>query len=185
MCRILNDEVGDTKEDILGSPTDRSQGLYPEPLDATPQTNGNIFSSGKSSKHLTPFGQRTNKFMTKFSMNNMPCTDDREKARDQENNEDDIIKKVQPQKRCSLIVHESRPEPGCRFMYDRIEDRVCGSYVLWGYSYSSPPYRYSLICILVIQFNALENRIKRCTTALVASGLYEEPVDPTVASQVI
>ncbi|KAG2702654.1 hypothetical protein I3843_06G093400 [Carya illinoinensis] len=152
---ILNDEVGDTKEDILGSPTDRSQGLYPEPLDATPQTNGNIFSSGKSSKHLTPFGQRTNKFMTKFSMNNMPCTDDREKARDQENNEDDIIKKVQPQKRCSLIVHESRPEPGCRFMYDRIEDR----------------------------FNALENRIKRCTTALVASGLYEEPVDPTVASQ--
>ncbi|XP_022776257.1 DNA polymerase alpha subunit B-like isoform X7 [Durio zibethinus] len=46
-------------------------------------------------------------------------------------------------------------EPGCRFIYDRIEDR----------------------------FNALENRIRNHAAALVASGLYEEPVDPSVASQ--
>lgn len=37
----------------------------------------------------------------------------------------------------------------------------------------------------MMQFNALENRIKRHESALVASGLYEEPVDPTLASQVM
>lgn len=127
MFRILNDEDGDTQEAILGSPTDTSQRLNSEPLDSTPQTNGNIFSSGKLSKHVTPFGQRTNKFVKKFSIGNMCDTENREKEHDQENNEDDIIKKVQPQKRCSLIVHGSGPEPGCRFMYDRVEDRVCHS----------------------------------------------------------
>ncbi|XP_050276321.1 uncharacterized protein LOC126718252 [Quercus robur] len=152
---ILNDEDGDTKEGILGSPTDKSQRLYSEPFDSTPQTNGGIFSSGKPFKHVTPFGQRTDKFVVKFSTNNMPDAENRENELAHENNDDDIIRKVQPRERCSLIVHGSGPEPGCRFMYDRIEDR----------------------------FNALENRIKRHTTALVASGLYEEPVDPTVASQ--
>lgn len=34
------------------------------------------------------------------------------------------------------------------------------------------------------QFNFLESRIKDHATALVASGLHEEPTDPTVASQV-
>lgn len=152
---ILNDEEIDTNEGILSSPTDRSQRVYSEPFDSTPQTNGNIFSSGKTSKLVTPFGQRTNKFLVKVSINNVPNTENIEKKHDQENNEDDIIKKVQPRMRCSLTVHGSGPEPGCRFMYDRIEDR----------------------------FNALENRIKKRATALVASGLYEEPVDPTVATQ--
>ena len=32
--------------------------------------------------------------------------------------------------------------------------------------------------------NAIENRIRKHTRALVASGLYEEPTDPTIASQV-
>ncbi|CAL5399705.1 unnamed protein product [Camellia sinensis] len=34
------------------------------------------------------------------------------------------------------------------------------------------------------KFNFLENRIRKHATALVASGLFEEPIDPTVASQV-
>jgi DNA polymerase alpha subunit B len=132
LCRILNDEEIDTKEGILSSPTDRSQRVYSEPFDSTPQTNGNIFSSGKTSKLVTPFGQRTNKFLVKFSINNAPNTENIEKKHDQENNEDDIIKRVQPRMRCSLIVHGSGPEPGCRFMYDRIEDRVCKSYYSMG-----------------------------------------------------
>ncbi|GMY26451.1 DNA polymerase alpha subunit B [Fagus crenata] len=152
---ILNEEDGDTKEGILSSPTDRSLRLYSEPFDSTPQIHGSIFSSGKPSKHVTPFGQRTDKFVVKFCTNNTPNAENGERVIDHENSEDDIIRKVQPRKRCSLNVHGSGPEPGCRFMYDRIEDR----------------------------FNALENRIKRHTTALIASGLYEEPVDPTVASQ--
>lgn len=152
---ILNEEDGDTKEGILSSPTDRSLRLYSEPFDSTPQIHGSIFSSGKPSKHVTPFGQRTDKFVVKFCTNNTPNAENGERVIDHENSEDDIIRKVQPRKRCSLNVHGSGPEPGCRFMYDRIEDR----------------------------FNALENRIKRHTTALIASGLYEELVDPTVASQ--
>ena len=127
LCRILNDEDGDTKEGVLGSPTEKSQGLYSEPFDSTPQTNGGIFSSGKPFKHVTPFGQRTDKFVVKFNTNNMPNAENRENELAHENNDDDIIRKVQPRERCSLIVHGSGPEPGCRFMYDRIEDRVCAS----------------------------------------------------------
>jgi DNA polymerase alpha subunit B len=141
----LNDDEIDTKEGILSSPTDRSQRVYSEPFDSTPQTNGNIFSSGKTPKLVTPFGQRTNKCLVKFSINNVPDTENTEKKDDQENNEDDIIKKVHPRKRCSLIVHGSGPEPGCRFMYDRIEDRVCKSYYSMGHSCSSPSFIYSVI----------------------------------------
>lgn len=128
LCRILNEEDGDTKEGILSSPTDRSLRLYSEPFDSTPQIHGSIFSSGKPSKHVTPFGQRTDKFVVKFCTNNTPNAENGERVIDHENSEDDIIRKVQPRKRCSLNVHGSGPEPGCRFMYDRIEDRVCDSY---------------------------------------------------------
>lgn len=38
---------------------------------------------------------------------------------------------------------------------------------------------------LVIQFNFLKTRIRRHASALVASGLYGEPTDATLASQVI
>lgn len=37
---------------------------------------------------------------------------------------------------------------------------------------------------LLIQFNSLETRIRRHASALVASGLYGEPTDATLASQV-
>ncbi|PON82786.1 DNA polymerase alpha, subunit B [Trema orientale] len=152
---ILNDEDGDEKEDILGTPTRNSQDLYSEQFDYTPQTNGRTFSSGKPSKLITPFGQRTHKFVVKFSINNVPSTENGHKEQEHENNEDDVIKKVQPGRRCTLIVRGSKPETGCRFMYDRIEDR----------------------------FNALESRIKKHATAFSSSKLYEEPVDPTVSSQ--
>lgn len=38
--------------------------------------------------------------------------------------EDEIIKRVQPSKKCSLVINRSQLEPGCRFMYDKIEDKV-------------------------------------------------------------
>ncbi|XP_008222042.1 PREDICTED: DNA polymerase alpha subunit B [Prunus mume] len=155
---ILNDEDEDIREDVLGTPPPfKSQNHYSEPSDSTPQAIGNI-SSGKPSKLATPFGQRTDKLVVKFSINNKPNTENGEKEDDNENHEDDdIIRKVKPGKRCSLIVHSSGPEIGCRFMYDRTEDR----------------------------FNALENRISKYATALVSSGQYEEPLDPTVSSQKI
>lgn len=128
MYRILNDEDGDEKEGILGTPTRNSQDSYSEPFDSTPQTNGRTFSSGKLSKLITPFGQRTHKFVVKFSINNVPSIENGQKEQEDGNYEDDVIRKVQPGRRCSLIVHGSKPEAGCRFMYDRIEDGVCDTY---------------------------------------------------------
>ncbi|TYJ98951.1 DNA polymerase alpha subunit B [Cucumis melo var. makuwa] len=131
--------------------------LHKERLDLTPYTNGGLFSSGKPSKHETPFGQRTEKFVVRFNINSMPDMVTAEKEDNSENDEDAIIKKVRPLQGCSLTVHGSGfgLEPNCRFMYDKDEDR----------------------------FNALDNRIMRHAKALAASGLYEEAVDPTVASQ--
>lgn len=153
---ILNNEDGDLEEVVFGTPISKSQNHLSEPSDSTPQTNGNIPSSGRPTKLITPFGRRTDKFVVKFSINNMPNIENVEKEDDNENQEDDdIIRRVKPGKRCSLIVHGSGPEIGCRFMYDRIADK----------------------------FNALENRILKHATALVSSGQYEEPVDPTVSSE--
>ncbi|XP_031269797.1 LOW QUALITY PROTEIN: DNA polymerase alpha subunit B [Pistacia vera] len=152
---ILNDDDEHITEDDLGTPTEKSYKFYSEPLDSTHKANGNGYSSGKPSKLVTPFGQRTDKFVVKFNINNLPNTENGSIEHDHENTEDDFIKRVQSHKQCSLIIQGSGPDPGCRFMYDRIEDR----------------------------FNALENRIRKHANALVASGIYEELADPTVASQ--
>ncbi|KAI6686661.1 hypothetical protein NL676_032574 [Syzygium grande] len=151
---ILNNEDEYSKEDDIGTPTHRSN-LSPEQSDLMHQTSGKAYSSGKASTLITPFGQRTEKFAVRFSINQQSGEENGKMEHDIESSEDDFIKKVQPHKRCSLAINGTKPEPGCRFMYDRTEDR----------------------------FNALENRIKRHESALVASGLYEEPVDPTLASQ--
>ncbi|XP_057949506.1 uncharacterized protein LOC131144703 [Malania oleifera] len=151
---ILSGEHEDTKEAILRTPTNRSEKQDSGPYDLTPLTNGSNFASRKTLKLETPFGQRKNKFVVQITFNNQPNSEN-EKKEDHGNLEDDVVRRIQPSGRCSLLVHGSQPERGCRFMYDRIEDR----------------------------FNSLENRIIKHAKALVASGLYEEPVDPTVASQ--
>ena len=122
LCRILNDEEEDSR-DVLGTPIDKSLNGHSDSFELTPKSTGNGYS-GKPSKHVTPFGQRTAKFVAKFNINNLPATENGDDRHVDENLEDAIIKKVQPRKRCSLVVHESGPEQGCRFMYDRIEDRV-------------------------------------------------------------
>lgn len=124
--RILNDEFGDAKEDVPVTPTRDNDS---EPFDSTPNTNGkSYYSAGKPSKLVTPFGQRTQKLVVKFSANNVPDSENgtRELELRDRQDEDDVIRKVQPGRKCSLTVHSSKPETGCRFMYDRIEDRVRG-----------------------------------------------------------
>ncbi|XVE85256.1 hypothetical protein DITRI_Ditri17bG0077500 [Diplodiscus trichospermus] len=152
---ILDAEDEDTKEVIFGTPTDKSEKLQLDIHDSAHKMNGSIYSSGKISKLVTPFGKRSNKFVVKFNIDNLPTLETANGINYHDNLEDDIIKRIQHHKSCSLVVHRSGPEPGCRFMYDRIEDR----------------------------FNALENRIRTHAVALVASRLYEEPMDPSVASQ--
>ncbi|KAL2903578.1 DNA polymerase alpha subunit B [Bienertia sinuspersici] len=152
---ILNDEPEDTKEGILDTPTNRPLARYEELGDSAHGTNGSLLSSSKQSSIVTPFGQRTNKFVVQFKTKTEPIAETGEKESEDEDMGDEIIRRAQPTKRCSLVIHGSKPEPGCRFMYDRIEDR----------------------------FNYLVNRIQKHASEFLSSGLYEEPVDPTVASQ--
>ncbi|EEC69071.1 hypothetical protein OsI_37935 [Oryza sativa Indica Group] len=103
---------------------------------------------------ITPFSQRVNKFTQQYVLNSdnvasVPSKDEIEST------EDEVIRRVQPSKRCTLQVQHSQPEPGCRFMYDRIEDR----------------------------FNYLEDRIRRSGSLFSASGLCGEPADATLASE--
>lgn len=122
-CRILNNEDEYSKEDDIGTPSHRSN-LSPEQSDLMHQTSGKAYSSGKASTLITPFGQRTEKFAVRFSINQQSGGENGKMEHDIESSEDDFIKKVQPHKRCSLAINGTKPEPGCRFMYDRTEDRV-------------------------------------------------------------
>ncbi|KAL9226298.1 hypothetical protein vseg_002128 [Gypsophila vaccaria] len=152
---ILNDEVEDTKERILDTPSDRPSIHYENLGDSEIRVNGSVLSACKQQSIVTPFGQRTNKFVVQFKTSTEPIAETVKVECEDEIMEDEIIRRAQPIKKCSLVIHGSKPEPGCRFMFDKIEDK----------------------------FNSLENRIKRHTSAFLASGQYEEPVDPTVASQ--
>ncbi|KAI4343365.1 hypothetical protein L6164_010722 [Bauhinia variegata] len=151
---LNNDDGDDTKDNIPGTPTDQHQDLYSHSYDMASLSSENVLSSKKPSKLLTPFAKRTDRFVVRFTIDTVPNVENG-KEDGHENDEDDIVRKVKPSKRCSLVVRGSGPKPGCRFMYDRTEDR----------------------------FNALDNRIRKYTRALVSSGLYEEPMDPTIASQ--
>jgi DNA polymerase alpha subunit B len=152
---MLLDGVQEDTEEIVTTPTNKSQRLHPDPFDSISRSRDYGYSTGKSVGHVTPFGSRIEKFVVKFNVGNVAAHAENGNNNDVENSEDDIIKRVQTSQRCSLKVNGSGPEPGCRFMYDRTEDR----------------------------FSALEYRIVRHADAFAASGLYEEQVDPAVASQ--
>ncbi|XP_073224975.1 uncharacterized protein [Cicer arietinum] len=153
---ILNNVDDDIKDDTPSTPTNHHQNVY-SPTHDTPSLYGNVLASGKPANLVTPFSKRKDRFAVKFSINTMPDVENGRQELNHENAENDeysIVTRVQTRKRCSLVFHGSGPKPGCRFMYDRTEDRI----------------------------NAIESRIRKHARALVASGLYEEPTDPTVAS---
>ncbi|KAH7680879.1 DNA polymerase alpha subunit B protein [Dioscorea alata] len=157
---LLNDEHDGIKESLLDTPVIGSQyerSYLDNGVAVTPKTNekGSRLKDSKTAyDRVTPFGQRMNKFVPQFTFNDK-IMDDGIGRQENENMEDDIIKRVQPSESCSLRVHCSKPEPGCQFMYDSIEDK----------------------------FIALENRIKKHADAFAASGLYGEPTDATLATQ--
>lgn len=62
--------------------------------------------------------------MVQSTLNDLPNTEIIKKEEDHGNSEDYIIMRVQPSARCSLVINGSQLEPGCRFMYDKIEDKV-------------------------------------------------------------
>lgn len=120
----MNDEYENTKEIILGTPTDKQKTSQAETTVSARKTNGSITTSRKHLETITPFGQRKNKFVVQFSLNERANGESMKIEQDEENLNDDIIKRVQPIKRCTLQIISSRPEPGCRFMYDRMENKV-------------------------------------------------------------
>ncbi|XP_050879262.1 uncharacterized protein LOC127083078 [Lathyrus oleraceus] len=153
---MISNNDDDTKDDTPSTPTNNHQDVY-SPIHDTPSLYGNVLASGKPADLVTPFSKRTDRFAVKFSINTISDVDNGKQELNSENAENDeysIVKKVITRKRCSLVIRGSGPKPGCRFMYDRTEDRI----------------------------NAIENRIRKHASALVASGLYEEPTDPTIAS---
>ncbi|CAN1313477.1 DNA polymerase alpha subunit B [Linum perenne] len=150
---ILNDDEENMKDAVPSTPERHTKLYSDEPFDSALMSNGNGYSSEKPSRLVTPFGRRTDKFVARLSINNLPDAKNGDGGDDV--GEDDVIKRVKPLKGVSLVVHEDGPKPGCRFMYDRIEDR----------------------------FDALDNRIGRRAAALFESGNYEQLADPSVASQ--
>lgn len=123
---------------------------------STPVTSEKPSSTKRSELYnrITPFGQRMNKFASQFIFNDQVAGRSLNSIESQ-NDDDVVIRRVQSSENCSLHIHRSLPEPGCRFMYDRIEDR----------------------------FDSLEHRIRRHSRAFESSGLYGEANDATLASQ--
>ncbi|KAH0450066.1 hypothetical protein IEQ34_020758 [Dendrobium chrysotoxum] len=154
---LHGEEQDSIKEGLLNTPNH----FYERPdlesnAASTPATSEKSSSTMKLNlnSRITPFGQRMNKFVSQFTLNDQ-LTGQSLNSKEPQNMDDDVIRRIQPGERCSLHIHCSLPEPGCRFMYDKIEDR----------------------------FNSLDYRIKRHSSAFLTSGLYGEPNDATLASQ--
>uniref|UniRef100_A0A7N0VL44 DNA polymerase alpha subunit B n=1 Tax=Kalanchoe fedtschenkoi TaxID=63787 RepID=A0A7N0VL44_KALFE len=151
---ILNGDEEDTKDGILGTPI-RSAQNKAEADDSMNYTFEENPTSRGRAETVTPYGQRKKKFVVLQTGCDLPALEGRRPDHGDDSLEDEIISRVRPGKRCSLQVHGSKPESGCRFMYEIIEDR----------------------------FNFLEGRILKHASVYHASGLYDEPTDGTVASQ--
>ncbi|XP_073306796.1 uncharacterized protein [Primulina huaijiensis] len=156
VAMILDGEFQQVKENILDTPTSKPTSANEKPSDSTEKTNGSKFPSGKPPDSVTPFGQRKTKFAVQYLLNENHSTPIIKVEEDLTNTEDDIIKRVQPNQKCTMHIISSQPKPGCRFMYDRIDDK----------------------------FNFLENRIKKQAILYVSAGICDEPVDPSIASQI-
>ncbi|KAG8051016.1 hypothetical protein GUJ93_ZPchr0009g2163 [Zizania palustris] len=147
------------EEGFLGTPGTKQEKPHGESSNSelTPLTTDRPSSSRvakTNGDHITPFSQRVNKFTQQYVLNsdNVASVPDKPET---EPTEDEIIRRIPPSKRCTLQIQRSQPEPGCRFMYDRTEDR----------------------------FNYLEDRIRRSGSLFSASGLCGEPADATLASE--
>lgn len=126
--RILNGNYEET-DAILDTTPDKQALAHEKSADSAQKTNSMRFTSEKPLESVTPFGTRKNKYVVQLTLNEPPNMQTIKVEEDNANSEDEIIKRVQPSKKCSLEINKSQPEPGCRFMYDRIEDKVLMSLI--------------------------------------------------------
>lgn len=71
----------------------------------------------------TPFARRVNKFTVQFTFNDHLSFESSEETVSN-TDVDDILKRLKPVRRCELDVVRTGPEPGIRYMFDQIENRV-------------------------------------------------------------
>uniref|UniRef100_N1R461 DNA polymerase alpha subunit B n=1 Tax=Aegilops tauschii TaxID=37682 RepID=N1R461_AEGTA len=164
--RLLSNTHTD-EEGLLGTPSTKQEKPHGESSNSelTPLTTerpSSIRAAKTNGDRITPFAQRVNKFTQHYVLNadnvaSLPSKDEVETS------EDELIRRIPPSQKCTLQVQRSKPEPGCRFMYDRMEDR--------------------LLIRLSFQFNYLEDRIGRSARLFSATGLYGQPADATLASE--
>lgn len=124
LCRLIGNGPGGPEE-IQSSPISQNQRLSFHA--STPKTNGKSHSvkdAGTLAIPVTPFGQRTAKFTPHFVFNAHNGANEFTNQERNNSDDDEIIRRVQPGQKCSLNVISSQPQPGCRFMYDRTEDRA-------------------------------------------------------------
>ena len=75
-----------------------------------------------------PLASRINKFTVQFTFNDHLSFESSEEVGSNIDG-DHILKHLRPVRRCELDVIRTAPEPGFRYMFDQIENRVsfCGS----------------------------------------------------------
>ncbi|VAI91720.1 unnamed protein product [Triticum turgidum subsp. durum] len=156
--RLLSNTHTD-EEGFLGTPSMKQEKPPGESsnTELTPLTTerpSSIRAAKTNGDRITPFAQRVNKFTQHYVLNadNVASLPSKDEA---ETSEDELIRRIPPSQKCTLQVQRSKPEPGCRFMYDRMEDR----------------------------FNYLEDRIGRSARLFSATGLCGQPADATLASE--
>lgn len=71
----------------------------------------------------TPFARRVHKFTVQFTFNDHLSLESSEEAASNTDG-DDILKRLKPVRRCEIDVLGTGPEPGTRYMFDQIENRV-------------------------------------------------------------
>ncbi|KAE8770137.1 DNA polymerase alpha subunit B [Hordeum vulgare] len=147
------------EEGILDTPSTKQEKPHVDSSNSelTPLTTerpSSIRAAKTNGDRITPFAQRVNKFTQHYVLNadNVASVPSKDEV---ETSEDELIRRIQPSQKCTLQVQRSKPEPGCRFMYDRMEDR----------------------------FNYLEGRIGRSARLFSATGLCGQPADATLASE--
>lgn len=123
LSRILQGNYEEA-EGILDTPPKKHTNTHEKSSDSVQKTNGSKFTTEKPLESITPFGTRKNKFIVQSTLNEHKSMQTIKVEENHENCEDEIIKRIQPSQECTLIINKSQPEPGCRFMHDRIEDKV-------------------------------------------------------------
>lgn len=120
---MLNGDEDGKKDAIPSTPTRAGQEIKKQD-DLVHYTFEDYPTSRNRAETVTPYGMRKNKFVVQQAGCDLPALDGKQNDHGGEDMKDDIIIRVRPRKKCSLRIHGSKPEPGCRFMYDRTEDRV-------------------------------------------------------------